>query len=119
MPLLKKDVRKLIKNLESGQYAKHTGALTNSKGNAFCCLGVWADQHGATWVRDYDGYKPIPKGKDKPQSGQSASALSSALRFGLPDEIQNDLMRLNDAHPKDKFKAVIQYLKDSVLPKAK
>jgi hypothetical protein len=123
--LLRKDVLKWIRNLSSGSYKKGKGVLVNAKGDRFCCLGVWADQHGCTWQEepadDWTDYKseliPLRKGRVQPQRGQSAGTLESNLAYGLDARVQDTLTELNDKNKS--WKEVIAYIKSDILPKAK
>lgn len=117
MKLSRKAVLKWLKNLRNGDYIKGTGRLVSNDGTQFCCLGVWADQHGATWL-DRDGYLiPIPKGRARPAIVQSSSTLKDKrLTHGLTPEIQNKLVFLNDDH--DTWGRVIDYIEKELLPEA-
>lgn len=121
--LLRKDVLKLIRNLKSGEYRKGKSVLVNTKGTHFCCLGVWADQHGCTWKEElsWDNRPseliPIAKGKTSPPKKQGGDVLQRPLLFGLSFDMQKDLIRLNDGNKT--WEPVIEYLKTKVLPKAK
>lgn len=117
--LLRKDVLKWLKNLKSGQYLKGKCLLVSNDGTRFCCLGVWADQHGATWAKNQDcsgTLIPIPKGMKKPQKDQGEGLLSGKLLLGL-EPYQNDLTSLNDEN--STFAEVINYIEVELLPKAK
>jgi hypothetical protein len=119
-PLLE-DVVKWIRNLEDGEYVKGRGSLVAEDGKAFCCLGVWADQHGCTW--DYKGSKkagftilPIPKGKKVIEVGQGEGTLKSELAYGLTQDNQSNLASLNDN--KETWFEVIAYIRKNILPEA-
>ena len=122
MKLLRKDVLKWIRNLKSGQYRKGKGQLVSPNGSRFCCLGVWADQHGCTWeeYKDWDkvtGLAPIKKGAKAKHVDQRDGTLEKSLLFGLDENDQGMLAEIND---KSKgFGKVIAYIQKEVLPKAK
>lgn len=84
-------------------------------------LGVWADQHGATWDTDDAGFLvPIPKGIKNKTNAQcnSASYLNDKrLSRGLSDEMQKRLSQVNDSSKS--FSKVVAYIKKNVLPLAK
>lgn len=121
--LLRKDVLKWIRNLKSGEYRKGKSELVNPKGTRFCCLGVWADQHGCTWKEGLDWSNrpcvliPIAKGKTSPPKKQGGDVLQRPLLFGLSFHMQKALVKLNDNN--ETWGPVIEYLKTKVLPKAK
>lgn len=124
MKLLRKNILKLIRNLKSGEYRKGTGNLVSVDGKKFCCLGVYADQQGATWDKTNDTYLydlgtllPVAKGKVTPQPSQDNAQLQSWLAGGLTEKMQSTLVELNDNF--DDWEPVIKYLKEKVLPKAK
>lgn len=122
--LLRKDVLKLIDNLTSGKYVKEQGQLVkiDEKGNSgFCCLGVWADQHGCVWhniLSDHIGeWAPSLSNTRLDVAQKSATGtLKGKLAFGLEKPMQDRLASLNDAN--DTWKEVLHYLVDEVLPKA-
>lgn len=121
--LLRKDVLKLIDNLTSGEYVKGRGALVFSrKGqpDKFCCLGVWADQHGCVWEPDGDSsYSMTPviqkRGKTVAANSNTAS-LRPGFTFGLNSEDQQKLASLNDSS--ESWKEVLHYIVDELLPRA-
>lgn len=112
--LLRKDVLKWIRNLSDGSYRKTTGKLVNKKGNGFCCLGVWADQHGCYWTNQL---VPIEPGKEKPNADQTAESLETDLLFGLSQCEQGALIELNDENKT--WAKVIEYIKKEILPRTK
>lgn len=117
--LLRKDVLKWIKNLSSGQYKKGRNELVSRDGTKFCCLGVWADQHGATWTENASGLIPIAKGRKNPSYDQDGLLLYDLrLKKGLDVKDQIILGSINDSSMHG-FKPVIAYIKKYILPKAK
>lgn len=118
--LLRKDVLKWIRNLSDGSYKKVKGQLTNEKGDKFCCMGVWADQHGCYWRERITNPSKkvlipyIPEGKFSPYQGYES--LDVALLFGLTPAEQGQLTDLNDSHTN--WKQVIEYIKEIILPRA-
>jgi hypothetical protein len=116
--LLRKDVLKWIRNLKDGSYKKTKRTLVSPDGERFCCLGVWADQHGCYWKADsFSRLIPIPPGKKYPSGGQGAGMLKDNISFGLAWTTQTSLARLNDDHKT--WKQVIEFIEDKVLPLAK
>ena len=127
MKLLRKDVLKWIKALSDGSYKKGTGRLVSVDGTKFCCLGVWADMHGATWDEaklfngETDALIPIPKGRVKQTEAQQKSGAylkDPLLSRGLNAVVQRELANENDGSKRG-FKPVIAYIKKNVLPLAK
>ena len=120
--LLKKDVLKWIKALKSGEYKKGSGALVSKDYTKFCCLGVWADLHGAVW-EDGDGITnktpvPISRGRKNPFKKQRDSLLlDPKLRCGLSGYEQRHLAELNDTSKT--FVSVIKYIEENIFPIAK
>lgn len=120
--LLRKDVLKWIRNLKSGQYKKEKGSLVSIDGTKFCCLGVWADQHGCTWEEglDWDDrvcLKPIHKNRNKVHLAQGFKLLHSNLAYGLTEDDQSQLATINDNSKG--FSEVINYIERSILLRAK
>lgn len=110
------DVVKLIRNLESGLYKKGEGVLVSDDGTKFCCLGVWADQHGCVWHPN-DDRELIPSlSNSKVSAKQGTAKLVPELSFGLETDDQNKLAHLNDGN--NDWENVILYLKEEILPKA-
>lgn len=111
------DVVKLIRNLQSGEYNKGKSLLVSKDGKNFCCLGVWADQHGCVWAtnRSKQLIPFLPRMK-KPAEFQGVAVLDDPISFGLTGDVQGRLTGLNDNT--DGWDAVITYLKNEVLPKA-
>lgn len=127
MKLLRKDVLKWIKALSDGSYKKGKGKLVSNDGTKFCCLGVWADMHGATWdeIKLFNGETdcliPIPKGRVKQTEAQQKSGAylkDPLLARGLNHATQTELANKNDVG-KAGFRRVIAYIKKNVLPLAK
>ena len=115
------DVVKLIRNLESGEYLKGTGSLVSDDGKNFCCLGVWADQHGCVWhTNKVGGLVPMSPNNKRPKHGQSCAVLELGISFGVSIETQTRLASLNDGESEDceDWGPVIDYLKNTVLPTA-
>lgn len=123
MKLLRKDVLKWIKNLQSGRYKKGKSYLVSKDGTKFCCLGVWADIHGATWeegkLNSYDVSTvlcPIAPGRRKALSSQKSSYLvDPKLARGLQMGMQRSLANLNDESKG--FSKVVDLIKKEVLPR--
>lgn len=124
--LLRKDVLKLIDNLTSGEYVKGKYRLLRTekgKPDSWCCLGVWADQHGCVWktVKD-DGNLPpdnIPvrqRGSKTIADNADPGKLSDEFKWGLSDGDLNYLTRYNDNS--DTWREVLHYIVDELLPKA-
>jgi hypothetical protein len=127
MKLLRKDVLKWIRALQSGQYKKGTGKLVSNNGTKFCCLGVWADMHGATWEekRIWNGtvecLVPVLKGRKTAtveQNNNGSYLHDPKLAKGLDMSMQRELATANDDSTQG-FKPVIAYIKKEVLPLAK
>lgn len=119
MKLLRKDVLKWIRLLKSGRYKKGKNLLVQHAkgGDKFCCLGVWADQHGAVWKEDSFG-SLIPfleTGKKEPRNTENF-LYNPRLSRGLSEDLQKRLANVNDT-TKD-FTQVIELIKDQVLPLA-
>jgi hypothetical protein len=131
MGLSRKMVLKWIRALKSGQYGKGTGKLVSDDGKKFCCLGVWADLHGCTWIERHEakcegeGFHdtaydliPVLPGKNMPPKYQrSRSFLKKRLAFGLSEAIQEELATVND--DSKGFGKVIKFIEKNILPKAK
>jgi hypothetical protein len=116
--LLRKDVLKLIRNLKDGSYKKNQKSLVSKDGKRFCCLGVWADQHGCLWDTNNVGdLIPIARNRKTASPDQGAGTLKPNVSFGLGYWEQVKLADLNDSYKS--WKRVIAYLKEDILPKAK
>jgi hypothetical protein len=117
--LLRKDVLKWIRVLGSGRYRKGKEKLVSNDGTKFCCLGVWADIHGAVWDgNENKNLVPMAKGREKPVIGQGYSyVIDPKLTKGLQQEIQSKLADENDTTKG--FRSVIAMIKKEVLPLAK
>ena len=113
MKLLRKDVLKWLRNLKSGRYKKGKDSLVSKNGTRFCCLGVWADQHGCKWN---DNWKPLIPGTDKFVIGQGIGSLNYRLAFGLTQYEQWVLADLNDDNRT--WKQVIDEIEQHILPRA-
>ena len=101
--------RKWIEALEGGQYKQTTGTLSakDSSGNKmYCCLGVlWqvcGDGFHDDSDGDYDSFQPI--------GNSSIEVLDddNLLRFGMTDEVQRMLAKLNDSG--HDFKQIAEYI---------
>jgi hypothetical protein len=117
--ITKRQTRKLIRALESGEYRKTKEKLCNKQGTAFCCLGVYADIQGAEWDKDsYGNLFPVGNYR-QPEDVNSINigSLEKKWAGGLSDNTQGKLARINDDNKT--FAPVIKYLKDFILPKAK
>lgn len=125
MKLLRKDVLKWIRALKSGQYRKGTGELVSPDGSKFCCLGVWADMHGAVWEEKFGwddnvcGLTPKPTRQKAVHREQERSEVLKDPRLarGLSMDVQNALAETNDASRG--FAKVIAKIEKDVLPLAK
>ncbi len=111
--LHRKDVLKHIDNLTNGQYLKGTGKLVSDDREHFCCLGVWADQHGCVWHKVSEGWIPA---KGKLSDTQDTANLEKPISFGLDAIAQSRLASLNDNN--SNWDEVLTYLVTEVLPKA-
>lgn len=109
--ITKRQTRKLIRALESGNYHKTKGKLCNKQGTAFCCLGVYADIQGATWEKALNHSALIPV-----NNLTIYGFLGDKWAGGLSKKTQNVLAIIND--DSRGFKKVIDYLKKKVLPNA-
>lgn len=94
----KKLKAKWLRALRSGLYRRGRGALANSAGTKFCCLGVLADIQGCTWSTGHYGVDLIPTlpRARKPMVGSSHDILPPGKAGGLDWDTQNELIRLND-----------------------
>lgn len=120
MKLLRKDVLKWIRALKSGSYKKGKERLVSGTGTKFCCLGVWADMHGATWSKENATLVPVAKGHvkvSKSQAGSSSYLNDLKLAKGLDLNQQRDLAHVNDNN--GSFGPVIKYIEENILPLAK
>lgn len=124
MKLLRKDVLKWIRALQSGSYKKGNGKLVSPDGTKFCCLGVWADMHGAVWEEflEWDDnvleMRPKPNDLCKMSKRQTNGILRDRrLTHGLSDDVQNKLTEINDKSRG--FGKVVTYIKEKILPRAK
>lgn len=111
--LHRKDVLKLIDNLTNGQYLKGKRLLVSDDRQHFCCLGVWADQHGCVWHETTAGWVPA---KGKLDDSQDAVTLNRSISFGFDQDVQARLTSLNDSNVS--WNEVLQYLVTDLLPKA-
>lgn len=114
--ITKRQTRRLIKALESGEYRKMEGHLCNKKGDAFCCLGVYADLQGATWQTTDNG-RLYPLGNITTVGIENTATLEEKWAGGLSSDTQAELASINDSNTD--FKRVIRYLREAILPKAK
>lgn len=115
--LKRKDVLKWIDSLTSGQYLKGTGQLVSEDRTQFCCLGVWADQHGCSFRNEGSSNSPdwVPvKGK---LVNKNHTTLHGQLSFGLTRQMQSALIPKNDDN--DTWDEVLKFIVTDVLPQAK
>lgn len=108
--ITKRQARRLIKALESGEYKKTKNSLCNKRGDAFCCLGVYADIQGAKWETNLYG-NLYPE-----NNNENTVLLEYVWAGGLSQDTQIRLAEINDKSRN--FNRVIKYLKEEILPKA-
>lgn len=115
--LKRKDVLKWIDSLTNGLYLKGRNRLVSGDRTQFCCLGVWADQHGCSFRNEGSSNPPewVPvKGK---LVNEDHTTLHGQLSFGLTVQMQNALISKNDNH--ETWDEVLKFIVTDVLPQAK
>lgn len=102
--------------LASGKYKKACGALRTTSGH--CCLGVWAEEAGIlrgdlVYSRDNKGYVISDKGtfSDCDLGPSAPEWMQDYAPDDHFDSVEQRLITLNDENPKDKWDAVIDFLR--------
>lgn len=112
-------MRRWVKRLRSGQY-EQGGYCLRTVDNKYCCLGVLAEEVGATWREpkcnpDYYGLGTAPSQYECiwPGDTEKDAELAGVRNIVLPVE-QGKLWRLNDSERKS-FAEIADYI-ESLLP---
>ena len=92
--------KRWVKWLRSGRYFRTQRQLVNTKGNAFCCLGVLADIQGCKW----DGRTPFlgdvrisADSGGNPSKGFNGAYIQPKYAGGLDMTFQRKLAFMNDS----------------------
>lgn len=90
---------------------KGRGSLIDCEGR-MCCLGVLADMNGAKWGDHPDEQNTTGERVCQFSDPTDADAFLEPDAFGLSEDVQGELAKLNDAS--DTFDPVIQLIEDIV-----
>lgn len=104
---------KWLRALRGGAYRQSDSVLTNTDGDAFCCLGVLADIQGCHWLpdADNDGMVPISPNGRKPWVDETNDMLPPKRAGGLSDADQTTLAEMNDNG--NSFKQIAKFIEEN------
>jgi len=115
-----KGIRAWVKALRSRKFKQGTKTLKRHVGNGkfeYCCLGVLAAiDPDAEAVPEYWDRKNTIFFVDKDKIGEDDFNPSGLYRYGLTDEQQRELIRMNDDEGKS-FRVIANWIEQNLIRK--